>query len=193
MEIKYITKGPLIYLQVIDVFNKEDEQKIIEELNEYYSERLYGKDIGAASDEKGNLLRYNGSGVNLSEDKYFDKSFTMKKMLEVIGSKAWSEIHKVHCSFSILSSGIHELRSIATYTENEGGYKAHKDYSNLTAIYYNKKGSFTGGELVFTDYDEKIIPEPNSMVIFSGAIQHEVLPVKCNEGDYRISINNFIL
>ena len=47
---------------------------------------------------------------------------------------------------------------------------------------------FTGGDLIFTDYDYTVECKNNSGIIFPGPIKHEVPPI---EGDGRYTITLF--
>jgi len=60
-------------------------------------------------------------------------------------------------------------------------YNAHVDLSQFTLLvwYYKEPKPFTGGDLIFADYDNYTIPcNNNTGIIFYGPMRHEVPPVQ---------------
>ena len=65
-------------------------------------------------------------------------------------------------------------------------YMPHHDATIATACLwlYKEPKKFTGGNLVFNDYDVEIECKNNSFVVFPGGIHHEVPEVKMDIDDY---------
>ena len=69
-------------------------------------------------------------------------------------------------------------------------YNAHVDLSQFTMLvwFYREPKPFTGGDLIFPDYDNYTIPcDNNCGIIFYGPLRHEVPPVKGN-GRYTLTM-----
>ena len=68
-------------------------------------------------------------------------------------------------------------------------YNAHVDMSLFTLLvwFYQEPKPFTGGDLVFPDYDVTIPCKNNTGIIFFGPTRHEVPPVK-GTGRYTLTM-----
>ena len=68
-------------------------------------------------------------------------------------------------------------------------YNAHVDIAQWTMLVwvYNEPKSFTGGDLIFTDFDLTVECTNNTGVIFPGPIRHEVPPTQ-GAGRYTITL-----
>jgi predicted 2-oxoglutarate/Fe(II)-dependent dioxygenase YbiX len=89
--------------------------------------------------------------------------------------------------------------TLISYYENSGYYKPHHDNAVITAIswHFRYPKAFTGGDLIFTDFDEKIEIEDNMLVMFPSCATHEVTPIVMRSdhppmsGYGRYAISNF--
>ena len=66
------------------------------------------------------------------------------------------------------------------YYENTDYYKAHRDISIISIMYWiwEEPKSFTGGNIHLTDYDIEIPLERNQMMIMPSSTYHAVDPIK---------------
>jgi Rps23 Pro-64 3,4-dihydroxylase Tpa1-like proline 4-hydroxylase len=190
MQIDYKKKDGLDYITISDVFSEEIHQAIQKEAKELYKFRKSKEKTKTAS-HKGMLLK-EGTGVFLNE-LYYDSndSAICTNLKEVVTSSVWENVNKIHCSFNHINC-FRRASILLNWYQNGDYYKPHDDDSKLTCIYYTSLGEYSGGELKFVDYDETIKTKNNSVVIFSGCVKHEVLPVKADIESFRISINLFM-
>ena len=77
---------------------------------------------------------------------------------------------------------------LSRYTDGQY-YNAHIDKAQFTLLiwFYEEPKPFTGGDLIFPDFDNYTIPcDNNTGIIFYGQMRHEVPPVK-GEGRYTLT------
>ena len=90
--------------------------------------------------------------------------------------------------------------SLISYYEQADYYKSHVDRTIITSIswHFKKPKMFTGGDLIFTDYNERIEIDDNMLVIFPSCIRHQVTAIEMNPGvepfrGYgRYALSNFV-
>ena len=70
--------------------------------------------------------------------------------------------------------------TFVAYYENTDYYKAHRDISIISIMYWiwEEPKSFTGGNIHLTDYDIEIPLERNQMMIMPSSTYHAVDPIK---------------
>ena len=76
--------------------------------------------------------------------------------------------------------------------KNGGSYKAHQDMAVMSSVTFFDVGSYTGGEFCFPDYDVRVESKDNWVIIFAGCIKHMAEPIVAEDGNYRVSIANFM-
>ena len=66
--------------------------------------------------------------------------------------------------------------TLLSYYEDKDYYKAHHDESCYTLVYYlfKEPKKFTGGDLTFTEIDQKVNINSNMAILFPSWIDHEV-------------------
>ena len=80
----------------------------------------------------------------------------------------------------------------SAYSNNDY-YEAHHDTATLTLLFWLKNKDFTGGDLKFTDFNEEVPFEDNSVIIFPSHYKHEVSKVNTSEDGYvRYVISAFL-
>ena len=70
----------------------------------------------------------------------------------------------------------------------------HKDPSIITAVcfLYDSPKTFTGGELIFPDYEVGVEPFGNRIALFPSFINHEITPVKVDNGRGLITLTQYL-
>lgn len=83
-----------------------------------------------------------------------------------------------HWAFSITEINLHWTHVL--YYEEEQEYKPHWDSARFTALtyFYNEPKRFSGGDLVFDDYDIEIECINNRVIVFPSILRHASTPVK---------------
>lgn len=84
---------------------------------------------------------------------------------------------------------------LVSYYENGSFYNDHYDTAILTSLLYLKPfgDCYTGGNLIFQDFDYEFVPTDNSMIIFPSFIWHRVNKISTErDGVVRIALTAFI-
>ena len=89
---------------------------------------------------------------------------------------------------------------LLSYYDHRCYYDRHRDGCVLTSVInlHKEPKAFTGGDLVFPEYDYVIPPENNRLILFPGQIDHAVSSVIIPEekgtfeGNGRYTITTFI-
>ena len=76
---------------------------------------------------------------------------------------------------------------LVSHYEKGDHYLPHQDATNVTALFWFNKKEFTGGDLTFTDTNEVVEYENNSMIIFPSWAKHGVSKVS-DEGRYCVTV-----
>jgi hypothetical protein len=140
---------------------------------------------GSAKDESGSLKKEN---KGLFFEKIYHPTFGDFSPCTKIIDKA----------LSITSSGNYTPHSVMNYTKigrlgynvlfsayrDKDYYKAHRDRAMLTVLFWLKNKDFSGGDLTFTDFNEKVPFEDNSILIFPSHYMHEVDEVTSSHDGY---------
>lgn len=114
-----------------------------------------------------------------SEMISFARRRMKSELIEQIDCKWWTDVWKRNNVSNWL---------ISRYSHGQY-YNAHVDMAQFTMLiwFYDEPKPFTGGDLVFPDYDNYTIPcDNNTGIIFFGAMRHEVPPISGN-GRYTLT------
>lgn len=191
MDIKYVKKGALDYVLVKNMYTTEEMVRMKQEIVSLRN-KARKNSTGPATDPQGKSLNFADS---LWVDQWYrDRS---KSSILTVNRKLFtSDIAEKLAEQNVMYSHIRHCNTDFTmlnYYVTGTQYKPHLDSSIFTAISFFSIGDFTGGELVFVDYDEVIQPVENTMVIFAGCIKHEARPVQTDgEHSYRASMAQFL-
>ena len=85
------------------------------------------------------------------------------------------------------------------YYQNNNEYKPHHDMSVYTSLtwFYKEPKAFTGGDLIFTEFDMKVELQYNRTIIFPGSLLHQATPVTMEGSEFngmgRYCISQFII
>lgn len=87
--------------------------------------------------------------------------------------------------------------TLLSFYQNGDYYKSHFDYGIISCILYLiPNNEYSGGDIVFTDFNVTHKPLDNQMIVFPSCLNHEVTKIQTfdsNDKDYkRLSITTFL-
>ncbi len=173
------------YIIIDNLYDKEELKGIWKELNflvdklpDHVDEHL---DSSAVRDgEKLKVSKGIGLDAFYKERKSSNILNYNRKIFDVL--KELRE-NKIGLTFFFKNLRCNYDTSQAVYYENEDHYKSHWDVAKVTCLTWLHKEPkrYTGGDLIFTDYDIKIDCIPNRCIIFPGSVKHEVTKVSMDK------------
>lgn len=187
MKINYFDVG-FPYIVIENTFNNEELKLIWEELNFLcHPSKLYPPEKTDSAfvfeENEVNYLKKN-KGIFL-DDLYQNRDTSNiltvnRKMFDNI-----SEIFSSHNSWFFKNFNCDADYTLISYYENEDYYKEHIDASIITILtwFYQEPKKFTGGNLIFPEFNHKININNNYTLIFPGMIKHAVESVNMREED----------
>lgn len=192
MKIQTIKKGALEYIIIDNLYSEKELNIIYDDLEKLITYAADPNSTGTATNENGKLLK-KGKGVFV--DDVYVSNRNDSKLLKIIRKIFDDKIIKAAEDFNAFFRHIRCSTSDRTllnfYSSNEG-YKSHNDLNPITVITMLQLGEFTGGNFIFTDYDEIINYQEGRVIIFPGCVNHEAQIVKCKKNNYRVSIAQFL-
>jgi hypothetical protein len=176
--------NPCEYIMLDGVCNKQELTRCFLEAELVSPAFDDPKNTGSAKDEKGNVKKQN-KGI------FFQKIYTPNFAFV---SPITIQIHKIietlkNRDYTALSQ-INFLKSVSGYDvllsgyKNGDHYKSHKDASVLTLLFWFGKENFTGGDLIFTDFNHTVPFKFNRAILFPSYYNHEVTETKSDSEDY---------
>ncbi len=159
------------------VMLKEIEQIIVNNLLE---------DASSSTSAISDLKRIkNNRGLFI--DDYYNERRDESDILnvhQIVNTILLDELENKHQLFRYFSATNSHNTLLSVYT-NSNSYFEHFDRSVITAITYlwNQPKKFTGGNLLFNEYDIQYEPELGDVVVFPGFVRHEVSEVQMNNDD----------
>ena len=184
MKAKFLME-PFPHVLLEDYFNEGEMISIMDELKKLNPHLLPPKATGTAIHKStGRPLKYN-SGLFLdtampkSEIIQFTKHHMYQELVEQIDCPWWVSQWKMNT---------HQGWMLSRYADGQY-YNAHVDRSQFTMLLwlYKEPKPFTGGDLVFADYDNYTVPcNNNTGIIFYGPLRHEVPPIQ-GHGRYTVT------
>lgn len=184
-------------LMVIENFYNESELKLIwEELNFLTKpgKLVDAKDYGGIVD--------NTNAKALVLDNVYQNFRQISNILTVnrklFDSGVLDSFAEIHPCCKIVCSSNWDITKVRYYHDGEY-YDPHTDRSFqflAFSYFYKEPKKFSGGDLIFPEYDFKISCDNNSMVIFPGWVEHGVRKVTIKDSEYyegngRYSITSF--
>jgi hypothetical protein len=192
MIINHIRKGPLEYIVIDDFYDKDEVEKIKEEVKELRQHTQSYKDTVTAVDVFNNP---NKTGKGLFVDEYYNGERNRSPILTYNRKLFNPQLVETLITFNAYYNYIKYCTYDATllnYYKDKEEYLPHIDDTLLTVVTTFKVGEFSGGEFCFPDYNEVVEFKENRMIIFSGCILHQAKPISANEDSYRVSIAQFL-
>ena len=163
------------YTIIKELYTEEQEERIWKELDEYQSKLKYPSEVGSASAWDNEVLKVN-KGIWIDD---ILKTKGISTILQVTNEVFQDKLRAMildHPHWFFSTTAITKENALISYYEDGDYYKPHYDNCRLTILnwMYRKPKRFTGGELVFTDYNKTIELESNKAIIFPGTIRHAV-------------------
>ena len=175
-EKSYITyKQPIPYMLIKNYFNDNDMKSLLSELRFLTPKMTYQEPKNMPDGTKQNnqinlddfyVNRESSNILNTINKIYNDEE--LKKNLRDI---SW---------FYNIWNYTNIDNTFVAYYENTDYYKAHRDISIISIMYWiwEEPKSFTGGNIHLTDYDIELPLERNQMMIMPSSTYHAVDPIK---------------
>lgn len=184
---------PFPYLVVEDFYDEEELGMVWRELEFLLDgNKLMGPEDTGTAYHDGKPLKQN-RGLFL-DNAYTDRSLSniLTVNRKLINSGIIQEISKHSLFFKALPD-CNEDDTLVSYYENRDHYAQHRDIYCYTSLhwFFKEPKKFTGGELSFPEFDEKIKLKNNKMILFPSSIQHEVSEVKMEEADLGKGLGRF--
>lgn len=171
------SEKPFPYLLIRDFYDEKELALIWQELEFLTYKTKF--DPPAKTGQRDPGAKKN-SGVFLDE-VYMERRFSNilkvnRKLFSAQIMKMYSELHFTYESIM----HVNRDTTLISYYENAAYYKPHHDQAAITALtwFFKEPKQFSGGELVFTAYNEKIEVKNNCLLVFPSCVRHEVTPIK---------------
>ena len=175
---------PIPYLLVKNYFDDVDIELMLKELRFLTPKMTYSppKDMpdGTKQNNQINL-------DNLYEDRetsnimnVMNKIYDDSKLIQTLNDMSW---------FYKVWGYTNTDATFVAYYENTDYYKAHRDISIISIMYWlwEEPKSFTGGNVHLTDYDIEIPLERNQLMIMPSSINHAVDTIKMIDNNKKLS------
>lgn len=146
----------------------------------------------------------NGKILKTTHSVYLDGVYTQREYSNILNVNRklfveFDNIFETSDSWFYRNLTFNQDFTQVSYYENGDEYEAHQDNSMITCLswFYQEPRRFTGGDLLFPDYDISINIANNRMVIFPSHIFHKVEKVKMdkqyeNQKKGRFCISQFL-
>lgn len=178
---------PFDHIIIHDVFTPEQLKNVWSEI-QFLHPRLMrvtedGYDGGSAKDKNGNNLKQNcvidlDAVYNLNY--HMNISYILQYLIELYNREDLART--ALCDLGYYYKLYMKARTYyfkLQYYEDNDGYASHTDESMFSAslFIFKEPKNFTGGELVFDEYDYVIPCETNKMIMFPSVVKHSVSPI----------------
>jgi hypothetical protein len=198
MEIE-VLNVPFEHIIINDIYTKEELYLIWRE-TDFLFNKLGGPDkTNAATEEESELRKKSGKGIFL-DNVYTDRSCSdlLNITRKIFHNEEIREsMRSTNSSYFKLFDKTNWDSTLLQYYDDGDYYKSHTDESVFTAIYtyYKSPKNFTGGDLMFGDYEYCLPIQNNQLILFPSLINHEVSQVTMKNSEPmsgRFSIANLI-
>ena len=178
------------------LYNELELTEMSLEINALYDVAVLPRDTGGATYD--DVLLKNTKGLFL--DAHYEIDRSLSKCLtfnrRVFNQDTMLALEKTMPCFSLLTTS-NKDNTLVTWYDDKTFYKTHRDGSTLTFLTYFIADShrFSGGILVFDDFDLEIKPEHGLTVLMLGSLRHSVTTVNSLTQDKqtpRIVMSQFV-
>lgn len=175
------TEKPFPYLMIRNFYTEEELRLMWLELdfwasmNKLLPPKETGQIIDGKKRNKGVFLDSAYSNRDFSNILAVNRRVYSKEVIE-----AYSDLHFTYKTVTMCNKDT----TLLSYYEDSDYYHGHSDFAVATSLtwLYREPKSFTGGDLVFPDYNHTIHIENNMMVMFPSVVVHEVPKIQLVEG-----------
>ena len=190
MQITPYTNGSFFYTVIDDMYSEHEIALIHKEL-EFLQ-------LIKQSPDKTNTAHTNGKLLKTGDGLFLDGVYSNREtsVILTLNRRLFSEevtaaLEQQNCFYRHIRASNKDSTLINFYG-NMCKYDAHTDLSIFTAVTFFKIGTFLGGEFCFPHNDVEINPVAGRVVIFPGCVMHQAKPIRAEEGNYRITMAQFI-
>lgn len=181
-----IYTDPFPYIRIFDFYSEEELKLIWEELEFILNDRIMGGPEKTGTAKEHGIILKNNKGIfldNLYSDRNTSNILTVNRNLFLTIVNVLSECN--HWIFKNSLRCVNWDTTLISYYENSDYYNKHYDVSSFTCLtwFYKKPKKFSGGDLIFPDFNLEIEVEDNSLILFPSGVEHEVSEVKMNSED----------
>lgn len=171
---------PFPYIRVFNFYSEEELKLIWEELEFILNDRIL------SGPEKTSSAMYNNEILKKNKGVFLDTLYVNRDTSNIltINKKFFKHLSNMlsktnHWIFKNSLSGVNWDTTLISYYENCDHYKKHYDCSSYTCLtwFFKEPKKFSGGDLIFSDFNLKIEIENNSFIFFPSLINHEVSEV----------------
>lgn len=177
---------PFPYLLIRNFYDEEELRGIWEELKFFtYKNKL----LSPSKTGQTNPLAKKNSGL------FLDQVFSDRRYSNILRANRklfTSQIMKIYADLHFTYENIMQANfdtTLISYYEDTSYYKPHHDQAAITALtwFFKEPKAFTGGDLIFTKFNETIEIENNMLLIFPSVVTHEVTPVQMGSNNTKFS------
>ena len=181
-----LNKEPFHYIEVYNLFTEEETTSMFNEMLHHEQKKIF-----LAEDETGGATDVDNPHLILKKNKgyFWDELYRNRNCSDIlkINPKLFDDVFNSDeiqkNSWYFRNMFINMDKTLISYYENSDYYNPHSDKSMFTALtwFYKEPKSFTGGDLVFSEYNIAIPCQKNYTIIFPSQIQHSVTPVEMDK------------
>jgi len=180
-----VDEFPFPHMIIENFYNEHELNLIWEELNFYTKP---GKFLEAKY--YGGIVDYTNSKALLLDSLYGEEYRSVSNILNVnrklFNCGVLDYFANIHQCCILATKSDYDTTKVRYYHDGEY-YDPHTDSSMQFlgfSYFYKEPKKFTGGNLIFPQYDYEITCNNNSMIILPGWVEHGVTKVEIDESDY---------
>ena len=191
MNIQHFQLEKFFYAQIDNLYTKEELQLMQKEIEFLETIKQSPEHTSSAYGKDGKVLK-TGSGIFIDciyTNRSTSKLLTFNRKL--FSDDLVDKLTETNCVYKHIQNSDRDTTLINFYGPAEQ-YKEHCDKTVFTAVTFFGIGSFSGGNLCFTEHDVLINPVIGRTVIFPGFALHKAEPIIADIGNYRVTMAQFI-
>jgi Rps23 Pro-64 3,4-dihydroxylase Tpa1-like proline 4-hydroxylase len=176
-----VVKDPIPYLIIDNTYTKDEQVKIYKELDFLSEKLLTPEQTGSAKKDNGELKKNTGLFLdNVYVQRQVSDILTVNR--KIFSKDVASELFKCHYAYNMFNM-VNMDNTLVSYYDDNDSYFSHSDNSPITAVtwFFKSPKNFTGGDFIFTDFNERVELKNNRTVIFFGCYKHEVTEIKIKD------------
>ena len=184
MELDFkFNNDPFPHVIINNFYSEQELSRIFRELEFLTSAKKLDppKRTGTSKEENGDISK-NNFGLFL-EDVYMPHQRKVSDILtltkKVFCGEVCDLLDECHWFYKFIGHSTKDT-TLVSYYENGGYYKPHIDTATITVLthFFKEPQQFTGGELVFNDYDYSLPTVNNRAIFFPSIMKHSVNEIK---------------
>ena len=182
------------YLLKRNYFSNEQLDLIFSELKFLTDSKIFKSSLETESAIRDGVILKNNSGIFLNsiyKDLNYSPIFKFCQHIFDGDTVEYSELSP--CNRTALSTNYNSV--LVSHYQNNNYYESHFDDAVVSVLYWfcDEPKSFEGGDLIFTDTNEQITFENNTMIMFPSWALHQVTNVSMNsDSSGRYCVSQFL-